>query len=99
MCLACDNLCCISAASSGCGCNDCPEDACHVHDGDEPKEGDSRTDEGPSPLQVAFDLAAELGGEVIAPNASTATIVTVWRRSGGDFRPSTWASPKRIGAT
>jgi hypothetical protein len=56
-----DNLCCISAVTSGCGCNDCPEDACHSSDSNEPNDG-------PPPMQVAFDLAAELGSEVILLN-------------------------------
>jgi hypothetical protein len=59
MCLACDNLCCISAATAQCGCNECPEQACHDTHGDEREDGDSSDDrdtpngDEPSPMQFA----------------------------------------------
>jgi hypothetical protein len=50
MCLACDNLCCISAATAQCGCNECPEAACHDTSSDEPEEKDPPSGDEPSPM-------------------------------------------------
>jgi hypothetical protein len=59
MCLACDNLCCVSAATAQCGCNECPEDACHDTHGDESEHGDPTPEDReppngdePSPMQL-----------------------------------------------
>jgi hypothetical protein len=47
MCLAYDNLCYISAATARCGCNECPEEACHDTHGDEREDGDPAEDRDP----------------------------------------------------
>jgi hypothetical protein len=56
MCLACDNLCCISAATAQCGCNECPEKACHDPDSDEADDRDPTPNDEPSPMQFSQEL-------------------------------------------
>jgi hypothetical protein len=59
MCLACDNLCCISAATSQCGCNECPEEACHRPD-EKPDNGDPGLHEAPPPQQLREAMAERI---------------------------------------
>jgi len=65
MCLACDNLCCISAATAQCGCNECPEQACHDtqrderEDGDPAEDRDPPTGDDPAPMQFAHAPEAD----------------------------------------